>query len=69
MSRLRPRCKTELLGWREMLGPEFSASVFPNKWAPARLQVSGAAGDAPRHGPFVDSQITHAVRLIGVLTS
>jgi integrase len=28
--------KTELLRWREMLGPEFSPFVFPNMWAPAR---------------------------------
>jgi integrase len=33
---LTARCKTELLRWREMLGPEFSPFVFPNMWAPAR---------------------------------
>lgn len=33
---LTARCKTELLRWRKMLGPEFSPFVFPNMWAPAR---------------------------------
>jgi len=30
------RGRTELLRWREMLGPEFSPFVFPNMRAPAR---------------------------------
>lgn len=30
------RCKTELLRWREMLGHNFSAFVFPNMWTPAK---------------------------------
>ena len=33
---LTARCKTELLRWRKMLGPEFSPFVFPNMWAPTR---------------------------------
>ena len=33
---LTARCKTELLRWRAMLGPEFSPFVFPNMWAPER---------------------------------
>ena len=33
---LTARCRTELLRWREMLGPEFSPFVFPNMRAPAR---------------------------------
>jgi integrase len=33
---LTARCKTELLRWREMLGPEFSPFVFPNLRAPAK---------------------------------
>lgn len=33
---LTSRCKTELLRWREMLGPEFSPFVFPNMWTPAK---------------------------------
>ena len=30
------RCRTELVRWREMLGPEFSQFVFPNMRTPAR---------------------------------
>jgi integrase len=30
------RCRTELMHWREMLGPEFSPYVFPNMRVPAR---------------------------------
>jgi integrase len=30
------RCRTELLWWRSMLGPEFSAFVFPNLRTPAK---------------------------------
>ncbi len=33
---LTTRCKTELLRWRKMLGPEFSPFVFPNMRASAR---------------------------------
>jgi integrase len=33
---LSARCKAELLRWREMVGPEFSAFVFPNLRTPAR---------------------------------
>jgi integrase len=33
---LTARCKTELLRWRKLLGPEFSPFVFPNMWAPSR---------------------------------
>jgi integrase len=30
------RCKTELLRWRSLIGPEFSAYVFPNMHAPSK---------------------------------
>ena len=30
------RCKTELLRWRDLIGPEFSAYVFPNFRTPNR---------------------------------
>jgi integrase len=33
---LTARCKTELLRWREKLGPHFSPFVFPNMWAPTK---------------------------------
>jgi integrase len=33
---LTARCKTELLHWREKLGPHFSQFVFPNMWAPTK---------------------------------
>jgi hypothetical protein len=33
---LSDRCKTELLRWQEMLGPEFSPFVFPNMRMPFR---------------------------------
>lgn len=33
---LSARCKTELLHWRKMFGPEFSAFVFPNMRKPAK---------------------------------
>jgi len=33
---LTTRCKTELLNWRQQLGPRFSAFVFPNMWAPTK---------------------------------
>jgi integrase len=33
---LTARCKSELLDWREKLGPHFSQFVFPNMWAPTK---------------------------------
>jgi integrase len=33
---LSARCKTELLRWRGMIGPEFSPFVFPNLRTPTR---------------------------------
>lgn len=33
---LTTRCKTELLRWREMVGPEFSPFVFPNMRTPSK---------------------------------
>ncbi len=30
------RCKTELLRWRTLIGPEFSSYVFPNTQAPSK---------------------------------
>jgi integrase len=30
------RCKTELLRWRELFGPEFSSYVFPNTHDPSK---------------------------------
>jgi integrase len=33
---LSARCKTELLHWREIVGPEFSPFVFPNMRTPSR---------------------------------
>ena len=33
---LTARCKSELVDWREKLGPHFSQFVFPNMWAPTK---------------------------------
>ena len=33
---LTVRCRTELLRWREMLGPEFSPFVFPKHASPSK---------------------------------
>jgi integrase len=35
---LTVRCKTELLRWREMLGPQFSPFVFPNMRGPRKTE-------------------------------